>query len=95
MVSFSVIIPTYTSIIDYFEKTLGNNEIIGKASIYWGILMMMSPLGTLINYLYETKYFRRSTKNPIIISCLGLILGNFLYVIAPSSNLIILLFAGR
>ncbi len=95
MFSFSVIIPTYTSIIDYFEKTLGNNEIIGKASIYWGILMMMSPLGTLINYLYETKYFRRSTKNPIIISCLGLILGNFLYVIAPSSNLIILLFAGR
>ena len=95
MFSFSVIIPTYTSIIDYFEKKLVEKGLIGKPSIYWGILMMMAPLGTLINYLYETLLFKSSTKRPILISCAGLIIGNLLYVISPYFNFIILLFAGR
>ena len=94
MYSFSVIIPTYTSIVKYFDDS-ANDDNYQKQSIYWGILMMMAPLGTLINYLYETFLFKRSTKNPIIVSCIGLIIGNVLYVIAPKLNVVVLLFVGR
>ena len=82
MFCFSVIIPTYTYL---FNKNEGFN---------WGLLMIMAPLGTLFNYLYETFLFKRSTKNPIIFSCIGLIIGNVLYIIAKSTN-ISLLFIGR
>lgn len=80
MFSFSVIIPTYTSII--------------VEEYYWGLLMMMAPFGTLVNYLYETFLFKRSTKNPIIFSCIGLIVGNVFYVISPFTH-ISLSFIGR
>ena len=84
MFSFSVIIPTYTSL---FPKNV-------KQGLAWGFLMMMAPLGTLVNYLYETLLFKRSTKKPIIFSCLGLIIGNLLYIISPITH-ISLLFIGR
>ena len=90
MFSFSVIIPSYISII---EKTInGKNKI---EYIYWGILMVMAPIGTLFNYLYETCFFKRSTKNPIILSCTALIIGNILYVLAPKFHCVPLLFIGR
>jgi len=89
MFSFSVIIPSYTSIIENF----GKDE--NKQTLYWGILMIMAPLGTLFNYLYETFLFKRSTKKPIILSCVGLIVGNLLYVLSPHSNTVYLLFLGR
>ena len=84
MFSFSVIIPTYTSL---FPKNV-------KQGLAWGFLMMMAPLGTLVNYLYETLLFKRSTKKPIFFSCLGLIIGNLLYIISPITH-ISLLFIGR
>ena len=84
MFSFSVIIPTYTSLFTNKEKQ----------GLAWGFLMMMAPLGTLVNYLYETFLFKRSTKKPIIFSCLGLIIGNLLYIISPITH-ISLLFVGR
>ena len=83
MFSFSVIIPTYTSFNDLKDQ-----------KFYWGLLMMMAPLGTLFNYLYETFLFKRSTKRPIIFSCIGLIIGNLLYVISPVIH-VSLLFVGR
>ena len=89
MFSFSVIIPTYTLVIDSFKVEKK------RETLYWGILMMMAPLGTLFNYLYETFLFKRSTKKPIIISCCGLIIGNILYVIAPKFGIFFLLFIGR
>ena len=88
MFSFSVIIPSYTSFIENFDKDQTTQ------TLYWGILMIMAPLGTLINYLYETFLFKRSTKKPIILSCVGLIVGNLLYVYSPHSK-IYLLFLGR
>ena len=84
MFCFSVIIPTYTSLFTN-DKNKGLN---------WGFLMMMAPLGTLFNYLYETFLFKRSTKKPIIISCFGLIIGNVLYIISPVTHSS-LLFIGR
>ena len=96
MYSFSVIIPTYTSIFSFFkENNTSENDQNIENPIYWGILMMMAPLGTLINYLYETFLFKRSTKKPIIISCIGLIGGNILYIIAPKLKVVALLFVGR
>ena len=96
MYSFSVIIPTYTSIFNFFkENNTSENDQNIENPIYWGILMMMAPLGTLINYLYETFLFKRSTKKPIIISCIGLIGGNILYIIAPKLKVVALLFVGR
>ena len=84
MFSFSVIIPTYTSLFTENEKP----------GLAWGFLMMMAPLGTLVNYIYETFLFKRSTKKPIIFSCIGLIIGNLLYIISPITH-ISLLFIGR
>ena len=83
MFCFSVIIPTYTYVSN-----------VKKIKFYWGLLMMMAPLGTLFNYLYETCLFKRSTKRPIIFSCIGLIIGNVLYVISPITH-VSLLFLGR
>ena len=89
MFSFSVIIPSSFLI---FEKF---NLDYDKLIIYWAILMMMAPLGTLFNYLYEAFLFKKSTKKPLVISCIGLIIGNVLYVIALGLDQIELLLIGR
>ena len=89
MFSFSVIIPSYTFIIQHFTTKLINDQVS------WAFLMIMTPLGALFNYLYETFLFKKSTKKPIIISCLGLILGNLLYMLAPNLDFISFLFIGR
>ena len=88
MFSFSVIIPTsypYFLIFDDEKNKLN----------YWAILMIMAPLGTLFNYLYETFLFKKSTKKPLIISCIGLIIGNLLYAISLQVNVIELACVGR
>ena len=89
MFSFSVIIPSSTLLISSFG--LDNNVL----RIYWAVLMMMAPLGTLFNYLYETFLFKKSTKKPLIISCSGLIIGNILYMISLGVNCKELSFVGR
>ena len=89
MFSFSVIIPSSFLI---FEKF---NLDYDKSIIYWAILMMMAPLGTLFNYLYEAFLFKKSTKKPLVISCIGLIIGMILYVIALGLDQIELLLIGR
>ena len=88
MFSFSVIIPSYTLIIGYFSTEM-------ERQVSYALLMMMAPFGTLFNYLYETFLFKKSTKKPLLISCIGLIIGNLLYMIAPETNAIALLFIGR
>ena len=97
MFSFSVIIPSYMTIIEKSTENQDNNKNNNnnKNNIYWGILMVVSPIGILFNYLYETCLFKRSTKKPIIFSCIGLILGNLLYVFAPYFKVVYLLFIGR
>ena len=92
MFSFSVIIPTSNLLIYNNFNSIG--EYINE-NINWAVLMMMAPLGTLFNYLYETFFFKKSTKKPLIISCLGLIIGNILYLISSGVETIELLFVGR
>ena len=91
MFSFSVIIPSYTSIFDEIKK----NEKNEYQDIWWGLLMMMIPLGSIVNYIYEIYFFKKSTKKPIILSFFGLMVGNFLYAFAPFFKSFILLFIGR
>ena len=87
MFSFSVIIPTSYLYLYSFKKE--------KNLIYWAILMLMAPLGTLFNYLYETFLFKKSTKTPLIVSCIGLIVGNILYAIAGQVDVKALMCVGR
>ena len=83
--AFSVIIPTYADYIDDF----------GKKKYFYGVLMMMAPLGALIGYSYETAFFKFSTKIPYIVSLCELIIGNIFYLVAKKLDIFILLFIGR
>ena len=83
--SFSVIIPTYTAYIDDF----------GDFKEFYGLLMMMAPLGSLVGFIYETKFFKCSTKIPYILSLIEIIIGNILYILAKKVDQISFLFLGR
>ena len=83
--SFSVIIPTYADYIDEFTD---------KKYCY-GLLMMMAPIGALVGFLYETMFFKCSTKIPYILSLIEIILGNLLYIFAKKFEQISFLFIGR
>ena len=83
--SFSVIIPTYTAYIDDY----------GDFKEFYGLLMMMAPLGSLIGFIYETKFFKCSTKIPYILSLIEIIIGNILYILAKKVDQISFLFLGR
>ena len=85
MYSFSVILPTY-------------NDLLNLLNIenYWGgILMIANPLGAIFSYLYERKFFIYSTKIPLIVSCLLMIIGNLLYIFSCKFNFPAFLFISR
>ena len=83
--AYSIIIPTYVAYINDFNVS----------EYYYGLLMMMAPLGTLIGHIYETCFFKCSTKIPFIISMVELIFGYILYISAKRFNIFALLFVGR
>ena len=83
--SFSVIIPTYTDYIDEFTYK----------KYFYGLLMMMAPVGALFGFFYETIFFKCSTKIPYILSLIEIIIGNFLYIFAKKFEQMSFLFIGR
>ncbi len=83
--SFTVVIPTYAAYIDDFKVSKD----------FYGLLMMMAPLGALIGYMYETRFFKCSTKIPYILSLLEIIFGSIFYIFAKKLNQISFLFFGR
>ena len=83
--SFSVIIPTYADYIDDFTDK----------KYFYGLLMMMAPVGAFFGFLYENMFFKCSTKIPYILSLVEIILGNFLYIFAKKFEQISFLFIGR
>ena len=90
--SFTVIIPTYTYYLDdFFENSKDGTD--GKD--YYGLLMMMAPIGALCGYMYETMFFKCSTKIPYILSLLEIIVGNIFYICAKISNQLSFLFISR
>ena len=96
MFSFAVIIPTYPDFISSnYWKSETEEEKDKNYNIYYGLLMMMAPLGSLISYIYESNIFSIKTKIPFVISSFGLIIGNFLYYISVNIKPFFLLFIGR
>jgi hypothetical protein len=93
MYSYSIIIPAYGSILILVDGKLDKKQL--RISNFWGLLMMMAPIGSLFSNFYETSFFRKSTKKPIIISCFGLMIGNLLYSFTPKINCFFLLFLCR
>ena len=92
MYSFSVIIPLYPEFISsdiWGEINTENNYL------YYGFLMMMTSIGALISYIYESTLFRIKTKIPLVISSVGLLIGNALYYASIYINPFVLLFLGR
>jgi hypothetical protein len=88
MGSFSIIIPSYTSI---FVK-MKQDDV---KYIWWGLLMMMAPLGAIISFIYESTWFKSSTKIQIVLSSLGLFLGNLFYYISIYIEPFLFIFIGR
>ena len=92
MFSFSIIIPDYVKLINIeFDKS----EKEKNSHIYYGLLMIMAPLGAIISYFYESRVFKISTKCPFTFSCLGLFAGNLLYWMSIDLDLKFFLFFGR
>lgn len=91
MFSYSVIIPTY-------KEFIGNNNFFSineNKKLFYGLLMMMIPIGSLISYIYESSLFKKTTKIPMMISLLGILLGNMLFYLSVFGKLFYFLFIGR
>ena len=84
MFSFSCILPYYPGLV--------NDE----SAYYNGLLMMMAPTGAIIGYTYESSWFKKSTKVPLVYSCVGILLGNFFYYMYPfNKKFFVFIFIGR
>jgi hypothetical protein len=44
--------------------------------------MIMIPLGNILSYIYETTWFESSTKIQLLLSFVGLFLGNLFFFIS-------------
>ena len=94
MFCFSIIIPFYPEFI-VSDKFWKNENIKNDNKLYYGCLMMMAPLGSLIGYIYESNLFMKTTKIPFIISSFGLIIGNLFYYISIFFKPFFFIFIGR
>ena len=93
MFSFSCIIPFYPELI--LKNKFWNNNYENNKALFYGLLMMMTSLGSFFSYLYESCLFKKSTKVPLVVSCVGLLLGNFFYYVSNRIHIFIFIFIGR
>ena len=93
MFSFSSVIPFYPGLIS--SKDFWKNNYEENITLFCGLLMMMTSLGSIISYLYESCWFKMSTKAPLIVSCCGLLVGNFIYYVSNNIHLFAFIFIGR
>ena len=93
MFSFSSVIPFYPGLIS--SKDFWKNNYEENKTLFCGLLMMMTSLGSIISYLYESCWFKMSTKVPLIVSCCGLLVGNFIYYVSNNIHLFAFIFIGR
>jgi hypothetical protein len=98
MFSFSCSLPTYPELItinkgNIWDKTKDAREYL--SAFFCGLLMIMIPLGNILSYIYETTWFESSTKIQLLLSFIGLFLGNLFYYISVNIQPFILLFIGR
>lgn len=78
MFTYSIIIPNNYY---YLINDDGFSEKGKKAYLYYALIMVSVPIGTIISFTYETTCVKNSTKKPVILSLSLQILGNILYII--------------
>ena len=93
MFSFSSTLPFYPGLIT--SEFWGKSEERKDNPFLLGLLMMMAPLGAIISYIYESAWFKINTKIPLIVSLVGLLLGNLFFYISVNIDPFIFLFLGR
>lgn len=78
MFTYSIVIPNNYY---YLINKDGFSEKGKKAYLYYALIMVSVPIGTIISFTYETTCVKNSTKKPVILSLSLQILGNILYII--------------
>lgn len=79
MFSFSLFLPTNI----FYIKNIGYNPIFS------GLIMAMTPIGTITSMFYTNRWIKSSFKQPILISSVFFILGHILYVLShPTVSMI-------
>lgn len=78
MFTYSIVIPNNYY---YLINKDGFSEKEKKAYLYYALIMVSVPIGTIISFTYETTCVKNSTKKPVILSLSLQILGNILYII--------------
>jgi len=79
MFSFTLFLPTNIFYIDN----------IGYDEMYSGLIMAMTPLGTIVSMVYNNRWIKSSYKKPMLLSCFLFLIGHILYILAyPTSSLI-------
>ena len=78
MFTYSIVIPNNYY---YLINDDGFSEKEKKAYLYYALIMVSVPIGTIISFTYETILVKNSTKKPVILSLSLQILGNILYII--------------
>ena len=78
MFTFSIIIPNNYN---YLINEDGFKDKGEKTFLFYALIMVSVPVGTIISFTYETTCVKNSTKKPIILSLSLQILGNILYII--------------
>ena len=81
MFTYSIVIPNNYY---YLINKDGFSEKEKKAYLYYALIMVSVPIGTIISFTYETTCVKNSTKKPVILSLSLQILGNILYIIEVS-----------
>ena len=75
MFTYSIIIP------NNYYYLIHNDDHKEKPNLYYALIMVSVPIGTIISFTYETTLVKNSTKKPVILSLSLQILGNILYII--------------
>ena len=78
MFTYSIIIPNNY---DYLINEDGFLDYHEKTFLFYALIMVSVPLGTIISFTYETTCVKNSTKKPVILSLSLQIIGNIFYII--------------
>lgn len=89
MVNYSILIPCIPLI--NAQIKLKDKEKI----LFFKLLLFSGALGNLLSSCFETKFFRISTKVPLIVSCISIMIGNALIILGINLSLDYLLCLGR
>lgn len=85
MFNLTIVIPTNFL---YIEK-------LAYTPILSGIILTLAPVGSLLSSMFISRFFKKSFKVPLLVSCFFLIIGNLLYSISENLESIAPMIMGR